>query len=152
MNVSTLEAPMRDPQSVLARPDGRGRPQHPTAHSSTARARTADVRTAPARPARREGRGTGPSARPPRPLGTPVIKAPRGAGPRSCAAASPAPSRVSAASSWRLTDRAIALVVVTGLVIVTAALAVVGLTAVRVTGERYHVPGSSPAVSAPYTP
>lgn len=53
---------------------------------------------------------------------------------------------------WQLTDRAIALVVVTGVVLVTAALAVVGLTAVRVTGDRYHVPASSPAVSAPYAP
>jgi hypothetical protein len=46
-------------------------------------------------------------------------------------------------SAWRLTDRGIALVLVTGLLIVTAALAVVGLTAVRVTGERYSDPGHS---------
>jgi hypothetical protein len=64
--------------------------------------------------------------------------------------AAPAPTR--APSSWRLTDRAIALVVVTGLVVVTAALAVVGLTALRVTGDRYHVPTSWSAVSAPHAP
>jgi hypothetical protein len=46
-------------------------------------------------------------------------------------------------TSWRLTDRGIALVLVTGLLIVTAALAVVGLTAVRVTGERYSGVGHS---------
>jgi hypothetical protein len=42
-----------------------------------------------------------------------------------------------AGSAWRLTERGIALVLVTGLLIVTAALTVIGLTALRVTGERY---------------
>jgi Tfp pilus assembly protein PilX len=46
-------------------------------------------------------------------------------------------------SQWRLTDRGIALVLVTGLLIVTAALAVMGLTAARVTGERYSGVGHS---------
>lgn len=146
MNVSTLEAPVRDRQSVPTRAAEGGRRQN-----RTAQVRTAPL-AAPARPVRRSGRGTGPAARPPRPLDTPVIRVPRGAGPRSCAVAAPEPVHVGAATSWRLTDRAIALVVVTGLVIVTAALAVVGLTAVRVTGERYHVQVGSTAVSAPYTP
>ncbi|WP_375426410.1 hypothetical protein [uncultured Friedmanniella sp.] len=64
----------------------------------------------------------------------------------------PAPTRSSATTSWRLTERAIALILVTGLVVVTAALAVVGLTAVRVTGERYHAPQRSSNVSTLQTP
>jgi hypothetical protein len=47
------------------------------------------------------------------------------------------------APTWRLTDRGIAVVLVIGLMIMVAALAVVGLTAARVTGEGYQ-----PAVSA----
>nr|WP_294695114.1 hypothetical protein [uncultured Friedmanniella sp.] len=42
-----------------------------------------------------------------------------------------------------MTERGIALVLVTGLLIVTAALTVVGLTALRVTGERYAGAGQT---------
>jgi len=48
-----------------------------------------------------------------------------------------------AATQWRLTERAIALVLVTGLLIVTASLAVVGLTALRVTSDLYQAVGQS---------
>ncbi|MDN5763075.1 MAG: hypothetical protein L0H41_12260 [Microlunatus sp.] len=41
-------------------------------------------------------------------------------------------------SGWRLTDRGLAVVLVTGLMIMMAALTVVGLTAVKVTGEGYR--------------
>jgi hypothetical protein len=57
--------------------------------------------------------------------------------PQACAVEAPAPRIVTGDAGWRLTERGIALVLVTGLLIVTAALTVVGLTALRVTGERY---------------
>jgi hypothetical protein len=63
--------------------------------------------------------------------------------PQSCSVAAPAPLPTDRPSSWRLTDRGIALVLVTGLLIITAALAVVGLTAFRVTGERFSSVGHS---------
>jgi hypothetical protein len=43
-------------------------------------------------------------------------------------------SRDRASSDWRLTDRGIAVVMVIAAMILTAAIAVIGLTAVRVTG------------------
>jgi hypothetical protein len=154
MNVSTLEAPGRAHQ----RTSPTGAAEDDTARQAGASEPGAGrlgapLRPAPAvRPARRSGRGTRPSARPPRPLDIPLVKVAPGARARSCAVAVPTPAPTRAASSWRLTDRAIALVVVTGLVVVTAALAVVGLTALRVTGDRYHVPASSSVVSAPRAP
>jgi hypothetical protein len=42
-----------------------------------------------------------------------------------------------APSEWRLTDRGIAVVVVVAVMILTAALAVIGLTALRVTSADY---------------
>ena len=50
---------------------------------------------------------------------------------------------MAAGSSWRLTERGIAVVLVARLLIVTAALTVVGLTALRVTGERYAGAGQT---------
>lgn len=115
MDVTTLEAPPGAPAGtrVVAGP--------PT-----------PVRV-PARPGRRSGRGTGPQARPARPVtgGTRVLR------PQACAVEAPAPRPAAGGAGWRLTERGIALVLVTGLLIVTAALTVVGLTALRVTGERY---------------
>jgi hypothetical protein len=115
MDVTTLEAPLGT-----------------TATGPRSTARTTAPTRAPGRPRRRTGRGTGPQARPDRPLagGTRVLR------PQSCAVEAPAVS-VAANPGWRLTERGIALVLVTGLLVVTAALTVVGLTALRVTGERY---------------
>ena len=45
---------------------------------------------------------------------------------------------VTAPSTWKLTDRGIAVVVLIAAVIVTAALMVIGITAVRVTSADYH--------------
>ena len=45
-------------------------------------------------------------------------------------------------SSWRLTDRGVAVVIVTGLMIMVAALTVVGLTAMRVTSDGYQATAS----------
>ena len=40
--------------------------------------------------------------------------------------------------NWRLTDRGVAVVLVVGLMIMVAALTVVGLTAMSVTGDGYQ--------------
>jgi hypothetical protein len=53
--------------------------------------------------------------------------------------AEPKSSGNRAAADWRLTDRGIAVVVVVAAMILTAAIAVIGITAVRVTG-----PGADP--------
>jgi hypothetical protein len=54
------------------------------------------------------------------------------------AAPQPRFARAEAAPTWQLTDRGVVVVVVTGLMIMVAALAVVGLTALRVTGDSYR--------------
>lgn len=133
MNVHTLEAPA-----------GSATPRRTARASST-------TTTAPVRPVRRTGRGTGPEARPARRLeAPPVIQSRRGASSQGCSVTTPlatAPRAQRAEGAhWRLTDRGIALVLVTGLLIAAAALAVVGLTAIRVTGERYHHDGQSAVV------
>lgn len=90
------------------------------------------------RPARRDGRSTGPQTRPARPIDLP--RRLRRASAQSCAVS--APTSV-AASGWRLTERGIAVVLVAALMIVVAALTVVGLTALRVTGDGYLGVGQS---------
>ena len=45
---------------------------------------------------------------------------------------------MSSAPTWQLTDRGVAVVLVVGLMIMVAALTVVGLTAVKVTGAGYQ--------------
>jgi hypothetical protein len=107
-------------------------PQAATAAGSRAALRQATPTRTPGRPRRRTGRGTGPQARPARPLagGTRVLR------PQACTVPAPAPA-AAAGATWQLTERGIALVLVTGLLIVTAALTVIGLTALQVTGEGY---------------
>lgn len=115
----------------------------PTAVAS-GRPATAPGRLRPVRP----GPGTGPSAAPRRLRFTaPPTNAAR-------AACSPVQPVVRAArpqvrrSSWRLTERGLAVVLVLAAALVAASVAVVALTAVRVTGESYH-PGhvaSAPVV------
>ena len=93
--------------------------------------------TAPAvRPGRRDGRGSGPQTRPSRPVQLPRSLS-RSHG-RSCLVAAPAPTR---SAGWQLTDRGIAVILVVMLMIVVAALAVIGLTALRVTGDGYVAAG-----------
>jgi hypothetical protein len=90
------------------------------------------------RPGRRDGRGSGPQARPARALrGSRTLAR---AGSRSC---SPTVPTVSSSATWRLTDRGIAVVLVTGMMIMVAALVVIGLTALRVTGDGYVAHGQS---------
>lgn len=97
---------------------------------------------APGRPGRRSGRGSGPQARPTRPLTAAPAGRARVLAPQGCALAAPA-QVVPASGAWQLTERGIAVVLITALLIVTAALTVVGLTALRVTGERYAGAGQS---------
>ena len=128
MNVNTLEAPVGP-----AKPDRA--------------ARASATTTAPVRPRRRTGRGTGPEARPARRLDAPPVIRSRGTSSQGCSVTAPAPSaQRHQKAEWRLTDRGIALVLVTGLLIAAAALTVVGLTAIRVTGENYHHDGGSALV------
>lgn len=92
---------------------------------------------------RRPGPGVGPSARPRR---LRFVAPPAGPA-RAC---SPAPALVAPTPTrrrtWRLTDRGVAVVLVVAAALVAASVAVVGLTALRVTSEGYH---RSPSVSAP---
>lgn len=128
MSVATIERSTTRPAPDAAAP------RVPSARSS------APVRQRPRRP----GPGTGPGTRPTRVVPAPSLAPARPLRPQACrtvagaaAAAAPAPSR-----SWRLTERGLAVVMVTAVLIVTAAVAVVGLTALRVTSESYHATGS----------
>lgn len=120
-------------------------------------AATSDVRIAPvgprarrSQPARRvrsrrprqaSGRRATPVLRPtgfwtaPSGLGRP------GRGARSCSPPAPSVTVAAAAATaptWRLTDRGVAVVLVIGLMMMVAALTVVGLTAMSVTGDGYQ--------------
>ena len=98
------------------------------------------VRPRELRPGRGTGRQARPQARPARPLAAPRLDPTISASPSACRVVRPAPEPVQTArrSSWRLTERGIALVLATGLAIAAAALVVVGLTAMRVTGESFQ--------------
>lgn len=117
----------------------------PRAQHSDLRGTAAPVQ-APIRRPRRVGPGTAPAARPRRPLGLAGAGRTQAGRAQSCSVAAPtvllAPQPVRT-GHWRLTERGIALVLVTGLLIVTASLAVVGLTALRVTSDVYHPAGQS---------
>lgn len=119
MSVATIEPPVSASRSAPRSLSG-ARPSAPS-------------RTRP----RRSGPGVGPSARPAAPVAAPSLSPVRTPRPQSCQAdAAPVPPR-----SWRLTERGVALVLVTAVLIVTAAVAVVGLTALRVTGDGYRSSG-----------
>lgn len=93
------------------------------------------------RPAHGTGRASAPVARPVRAVPAPTLAPGARTRARSCTVEA-APAR------WRLTDRGIAVVLVTGLMIVAAAVAVVGMTALRVTGENYQPFQQSEAVGS----
>jgi hypothetical protein len=63
---------------------------------------------------------------------------------RVSASAEPRSSGKATVADWRLTDRGIAVVMVIAAMILTAAIAVIGITAVRVTG-----PGADPGLREP---
>ncbi len=103
-----------------------------------------DRRLRPRRPGRSSGRSASPALRP-APFGPAPSAAGRtGARARSCVMPQPqlAIPTVSA-PAWQLTDRGVAVLLVVGLMIMVAALTVVGLTAVTVTGEGYRATVSS---------
>jgi hypothetical protein len=102
-------------------------------------------RTAGARPGTRPGRGSArarsPRARPGRALPAPSIQASPPSAVSGCLAGGTV--RGSVPTSWQLTDRGIAVILVSVLMIVVAAVAVIGLTAFRVTGDSYQGYGQS---------
>lgn len=101
---------------------------------------------APVRPrSRRGGHGGGPVARP-RQVGLGAASQRARPDVRSCQPAPTLVGQTASSHSWRLTERGEALVLLLALVIATAAVVVVGLTVVQVTGDRYHSGG---AVGAP---
>jgi hypothetical protein len=93
------------------------------------------------RPGRGSARGRSPQARPGRSVPAPSIQTSPAAPVRGCVAE----RAVLAAgpTTWHLTDRGIAVVLVTVSMIVVAAMAVIGLTALRVTGDNYQGYGQS---------
>ncbi len=93
------------------------------------------------RPAQGSGREAGPRLRPAQPVSTQSLSRPVNSAARACVMPTPAPIvAVPSArpAGWRLTDRGVAVVIVTGLMIMVAALTVVGLTALRVTSDGYQ--------------
>jgi ferric-dicitrate binding protein FerR (iron transport regulator) len=90
------------------------------------------------RPGRRAGRGARPQARPDQSLPAPRSLLAAGAKVRACAPPAPARARIGASTRWRLTERGIAVVLVSLAMIAAAALAVVSLTALRVTSGEYQ--------------
>lgn len=89
---------------------------------------------------------SGPGAKPQRGVGAPSLRSVSTLRPRGCAVAVTAPPV--AAASWRLTDRGLALVLVLLSMIIVAAVAVVGLTALRVTGPEFLISAPVAAASA----
>lgn len=101
-------------------------------------------RLRPGRPGRGSGRAATPTLRPAEFWPTPKFARRTGAQARSCQLAQPqVPAATVSAPTWRLTDRGVAVLLVSGLMIMVAALTVVGLTAVTVTGEGYRATVSS---------
>jgi hypothetical protein len=98
-------------------------------------------RVRPGRTGRRgPGRIGGPTLRPSSFWAAPATARRAGPAARSCTP-SPSPSLIATPVSyptWRLTDRGVAVVLVIGLMIMVAALTVVGLTAMSVTGDGYQ--------------
>lgn len=97
------------------------------------------------RPAQGSGREAGPRLRPAQPISTRSLSRPASSAARACVMPMPTPVATvggSRRASWRLTDRGVAVVIVTGLMIMMAALTVIGLTAMRVTSDGYQVTAS----------
>ncbi len=119
-----------------------------TVSPGPAPARATTARPAPAgpattRPGRRSGRGAGPVGRPATGAPAPQLRRATVTGPSACVAPAaptrPRPQLRPLASSVRLTERGIALILVAGVLVTVAALTVVGATATRVTSDRYQL-------------
>lgn len=97
------------------------------------------------RPAQGSGREAGPRLHPAQPIPTQSLSRPMNSAAHGCVM--PMPASVATAHSsrqanWRLTDRGVAVILVTGLMIMVAALTVIGLTAMKVTGDGYQATAS----------
>lgn len=93
------------------------------------------------RPAQGSGREVGPRLRPNQPVSRQSLSRPARSAAHACVMPMPAPAVPSPNAStagWRLTDRGVAVVIVTGLMLMVAALTVIGLTALRVTSDGYQ--------------
>lgn len=107
-----------------------------------------DVMPKPTRPLRRSpgGRGSGrasaPTLRPSHICPSPSARSSTVSSVRSCVVPVPVPAGAvsvgGSVTSWRLTERGVGVVLVIGLMIMVAALTVIALTAVTVTGEGYR--------------
>ena len=117
----------------------------PSAHEGAATVRPLpNRRLRPQRPSRGSGRAASPTLRPAAFWPTVAASSRHKARARSCVVPQPQAAAVSVAEpTWQLTDRGIAVLLVAGLMIMVAALTVVGLTAITVTGEGYRATVSS---------
>jgi len=119
----------------------------PVSRSAGARRNDHSVPRPLRRPARGSARTTKPALRPVSFCPSPALTARSTVPVRACVLPAPEPevslAPTGATPTWRLTDRGVAVVLVVGLMIMVAALTVVGLTAVKVTGE-----GNQATVSA----
>ncbi len=89
--------------------------------------------SSPVRPGRRSGRSPSPTSRPEGAVKAPVLRQVRSR-PHACEVTGAVPQ----SSEWRLTDRGITMILVVATMIAMAALSVIGLTAARVTSERFQ--------------
>lgn len=97
------------------------------------------------RPTQGSGREVGPRLRPDQPIPTHSVGRSASSAAHACVMPMPAPVATAGSSrqaSWHLTDRGVAVVIVTGLMLMVAALTVIGLTALRVTGDGYQATAS----------
>ena len=100
-------------------------------------------RLRPRRPGRGSGRAAAPTLRPAAFWPAPdEARSPRSHG-RSCVMPQPQIAATVSEPTWQLTERGVAVLLVAGLMIMVAALTVVGLTAITVTGEGYRATVSS---------
>jgi len=124
------------PQDAASAPVSRG-----AARRSLDRSTPRPVRQR--RPARGSGRAAGPILRPvvacpPPSTGRVVVRRARACSLPAAEASGAPVASMSSAPTWRLTERGVAVVLVVGLMIMVAALTVVGLTAAKVTGPGYQ--------------
>jgi hypothetical protein len=88
----------------------------------------------------RSGRGLRPQSRPIRRVEPPSAARSRSRAPRACVA------ETAAAAPIRLTERGVAFILLTGLLLLVTAATVIGLTAFRVTSPEYRPYGQSQVV------
>lgn len=117
---------------------------YPSAGSGREQARSStEVRPRELRPGWGTGRRTRPRSRPAGPVAAPRLNPVMAPGARGCQVERPAVRSVALSvptlttATWKLTDRAVALVLAAVLAIAAAAVVVVSLTALRVTGDTY---------------